>query len=196
VKGSRTKKIERGAAYLWVVYVTLVVISLAFLFLSLAVTDRQVTSSYIDGIRAYYLAESGVEHSLTVLLYGSGQTGGILDCMGPDDLPAPEIAEVEADRPFEDDSKPPDYDYNLPHGYKVDVEREDYDSERNNPYSIYTITSTGVFNNSRKQVIVRLKVPFTKIECGDGKDVSKIAYSRCTLEYLEWRNLEWKGKEN
>lgn len=181
---------EGGAAYLWVITITLVVVLLGALFLSMTVTDMKITGSFGDGIRAYYLAESGAEHRLSLLLYGDGSTGGIYDIEKCEDWAAvlpgpppgtdPESTRIAVENPFAGDSG----DYDLPHSYSTTVKREDYSA---GPYAVYTITSTGEFNKARRIIEVELKVPFKKVQVQENPP--RYEYERLEVEFRKWASL-------
>ena len=58
---------NRGAAYLWVITLTMLVMILAAMYMALTTTDNRISSSFNDATKAYYLAESGAEKQLAYL---------------------------------------------------------------------------------------------------------------------------------
>ncbi|MCL6479329.1 MAG: hypothetical protein K6T65_13130 [Peptococcaceae bacterium] len=60
-------KSKKGAAYLWVIVITMVVMILASVYIYIVAADARITNSYANGVRAYYLAESGAELALSQL---------------------------------------------------------------------------------------------------------------------------------
>jgi len=132
---------ERASAYLWVITIMLVVLLLSGMFLYLTGSDARIGYSFADGVRAYYLAESGVEYQVNQLY------PQFLNVARPERLPQINVSSDRHDKPFAQA-------YSVEHSYTISASGPDL-------LYRYTIESTGVYQKSTRRVRVVLKVTFT-----------------------------------
>lgn len=156
-------KSEKGAAYLWVISITLIVTLLSFAMIYIVTNDFKITNSYMYGVRAYYLAESGAELGVSMIyndikhrnsapdIYGLRDDlfniNSILSSFGITANYNNNKVTFEKDKPFTEYN-------NASHSYSVKIKTD----PPAGAITTYKISSEGIYKNAIRCIYVEFDV--------------------------------------
>lgn len=146
-------KSEKGAAFLWVVGITTLVMLLGTVYIYMVAADSRTTNSYVNGVRAYYLAESGAELVISQL-YNKVKTDKILPG-GADLLGSISILISNGDGSYTGNNPFQSYSsqYNDAHKFTVKVIVNSFGNLND-----YTILSSGAYGTAVRCMMARLEI--------------------------------------
>lgn len=181
---------SKGSILVSCFIIGMLILMLGMSSITIAMNDFNNTFSNSDSLKAYYLAEMGIEAELRILTEAIDDI--VLEYL--EDLKDAKIAYLRSNMeetlaegeytPLQLDTYLQDHlidvletfntiqnnifeDYKQDHSYKISVE---YDTES----EVVIIKSVGIFNNARKQIMMDIKLPCTTIDGYDFYGLPKL----------------------
>lgn len=74
---------DRGAALMTAVISIMILVSISGVFFTMVISHAKIESSEEKGLRAYYLAEAGVQYGIAKVLDGNFKKGDLLPALDP-----------------------------------------------------------------------------------------------------------------